>query len=218
MATHSSILAWRIPWTEAPGGLQSRGSQRVGHNWATKHSTAHKLLSPPLQVLSTLSDTKVIRVPYVFAALIWKLKDWLCINQIPPQSTGLLAISQDTALPFITENQRGHMKWMRHVANDFLPFSLCITSANLGSEQYHPHPECSVMSHTPCRVCLLSWRKQRHQQHFLWVVPVAAPGRVSRQPWNLQPKGSNKGTARGGWQRPRLPLWTKSERSRWAIL
>jgi len=31
-ATHSSILAWRIPWTEEPGGLQSRGSQRVGHN------------------------------------------------------------------------------------------------------------------------------------------------------------------------------------------
>ena len=29
---HSSILAWRIPWTEEPGGLQSRGSQRVGHN------------------------------------------------------------------------------------------------------------------------------------------------------------------------------------------
>ena len=32
MATHSSILAWRIPWTEEPGGLQSIGSQRVGHN------------------------------------------------------------------------------------------------------------------------------------------------------------------------------------------
>ena len=32
MATHSSILAWRIPWTEEPGGLQSMGSQRVGHN------------------------------------------------------------------------------------------------------------------------------------------------------------------------------------------
>ena len=31
MATHSSILAWRIPWTEEPGGLQSMGSQRVGH-------------------------------------------------------------------------------------------------------------------------------------------------------------------------------------------
>ena len=31
MATHSSILAWRIPWTEESGGLQSIGSQRVGH-------------------------------------------------------------------------------------------------------------------------------------------------------------------------------------------
>ena len=32
MATHSSILAWRIPWTEKPGNLQSMGSQRVGHD------------------------------------------------------------------------------------------------------------------------------------------------------------------------------------------
>ena len=32
MATQSSILAWRIPWTEEPGGLQSTGSQRVGHD------------------------------------------------------------------------------------------------------------------------------------------------------------------------------------------
>ena len=32
MATHSSILVWRIPWTEEPGRLQSMGSQRVGHN------------------------------------------------------------------------------------------------------------------------------------------------------------------------------------------
>ena len=34
MATHSSFLAWRIPWTEEPGGLQPMGSQRVGHDWA----------------------------------------------------------------------------------------------------------------------------------------------------------------------------------------
>ena len=34
MATHSSILAWRIPWTEEPGRLQSMGSQRVRHNWS----------------------------------------------------------------------------------------------------------------------------------------------------------------------------------------
>ena len=35
MATHSSTLAWKIPWTEEPCRLQSMGSQRVGHNWAT---------------------------------------------------------------------------------------------------------------------------------------------------------------------------------------
>ena len=39
MATHSSILAWRIPWTEQPGGLQSMGSQRVRHDWAANTST-----------------------------------------------------------------------------------------------------------------------------------------------------------------------------------
>ena len=34
MAAHSRILAWRVPWTEEPGGLQSIGSQRVWHNWS----------------------------------------------------------------------------------------------------------------------------------------------------------------------------------------
>ena len=38
MAPHSSTLAWKIPWMEEPGGLQSMGSQRVGHNWATSLS------------------------------------------------------------------------------------------------------------------------------------------------------------------------------------
>ena len=42
-ATHSSILAWRIPWREEPGRLQSMGSQRVGHDWATSlHFTLHR--------------------------------------------------------------------------------------------------------------------------------------------------------------------------------
>ena len=35
MATHSSIHAWKTPWTKEPGGLQSMGSQRVGHDWVT---------------------------------------------------------------------------------------------------------------------------------------------------------------------------------------
>ena len=38
MAPHSSTLAWKIPWTEEPGGLQSMGSHRVGHDWTTSLS------------------------------------------------------------------------------------------------------------------------------------------------------------------------------------
>ena len=34
METHSSVLAWRVPWTEEPGGLESIGSQRAGHDWS----------------------------------------------------------------------------------------------------------------------------------------------------------------------------------------
>ena len=43
LATHSSILAWRIPWTEEAGGLQSMGSQRVAHDRATKHTDTEAL-------------------------------------------------------------------------------------------------------------------------------------------------------------------------------
>ena len=42
MATHSSILDWRIPWTEEPGELQSMGLQRVGQDWVTKIFTSAK--------------------------------------------------------------------------------------------------------------------------------------------------------------------------------
>ena len=44
MATHSSILAWGIPWTEEPGGPQSMGSQRIEHYWETNTFT----FKPPL--------------------------------------------------------------------------------------------------------------------------------------------------------------------------
>ena len=44
MATHSSILAWEIPWKEETGGLQSMGSPRVGYNLVIEHE--HKTFSP----------------------------------------------------------------------------------------------------------------------------------------------------------------------------
>ena len=47
MGTHSSILAWRIPWTEDPGRLQSKRLQRVGHDWVTKRNTWLKYIPVP---------------------------------------------------------------------------------------------------------------------------------------------------------------------------
>ena len=54
MATHSSALAWRIPWTEEPGRLQSVGSQRVGHDWVASLSL-FKAFNPLLTVLQLLN-------------------------------------------------------------------------------------------------------------------------------------------------------------------
>ena len=57
MATHASILAWKIPWTEEPGRLQSMGKQRVGHNWATSFHFHFMLLNQSWVHLPTSSET-----------------------------------------------------------------------------------------------------------------------------------------------------------------
>ena len=64
MATHSSVLAWRIPWTEEPGGLKSMESQRVGCDWATNTFTVRKPPDVcccffPVNTLETLNSFKV---------------------------------------------------------------------------------------------------------------------------------------------------------------
>ena len=69
MATHSSILAWRIPWTEEPGGLQSTGSKRVGHNWATSLSLSFQD-THSLTIQSSWSVLKVYRKIKTFATLV----------------------------------------------------------------------------------------------------------------------------------------------------
>ena len=55
MAAHSSIFAWKIPWTEEPGGLQSMGSQRVRHNGSQKEPTcaAMKTQSSPPKIINS---------------------------------------------------------------------------------------------------------------------------------------------------------------------
>ena len=62
MGTHSSILAWEIPWAEEPGGLQSMGSQRVRHDRVTEDTCSPKVavrLLPSGLLLCTLSEKGV---------------------------------------------------------------------------------------------------------------------------------------------------------------
>ena len=47
MATHSNILAWKIPWAEEPGGLQSKRFQKVRYDWGTKHRHIESLCYTP---------------------------------------------------------------------------------------------------------------------------------------------------------------------------
>ena len=65
-ATHSSILAWKIPWTEEPGGLQSMGLQRVGHDWVTSLSLFTFILVQFSSVQS-LSRVWLFSTPWIAA-------------------------------------------------------------------------------------------------------------------------------------------------------
>ena len=56
MATHSIILAWRIPWTEEPGGLQSTESQRIRHDWVINTFNTSYLLLIIFILLENISD------------------------------------------------------------------------------------------------------------------------------------------------------------------
>ena len=72
MATHSSLLAWEIPWTEGPGGLQSMGSQRGRHDWVTEQQTIG-----PIAVLFFLN----VLFPQVYYTLL-SIKNIDSLSQI----------------------------------------------------------------------------------------------------------------------------------------
>ena len=81
MATHSSILAWRIPWTEEPGRLQSMGSQRVRHDWATKTFTLHKDIQLEREVYSFSWSTFWSKKVFFKMFSLWRLfveNAWAC--------------------------------------------------------------------------------------------------------------------------------------------
>ena len=81
MATHSSTLAWKIPWTEEPGRLQSMGSQRVGHDWATSLSQGwDSYMTTPQKIAEKWSqrlDQNLCQTalePHIFSRLIYNYR------------------------------------------------------------------------------------------------------------------------------------------------
>ena len=96
MATHSSIPAWRIPWTEEPGGLQSTGSQRVVHDWTTSliHALGARSNLAAAPRASSLLSVRILSTftpgarPGVFGMRIGCFSpDCARALRIPPQSS-----------------------------------------------------------------------------------------------------------------------------------
>ena len=81
--THASILAWRIPWTEEPGGLQSTGAQRVGHDWL------HFLLSSSWGQHWSQSHTSRIQIctlsSHQLRATSWGFSEHLDVESCPSE-------------------------------------------------------------------------------------------------------------------------------------
>ena len=109
MAIHSSILAWRIPWTEEPGTLQSMESQRVGHNWRNGAHT-HRLFATWMAFWWNVCSN-LLSVHFLITLWTWNSHPYFCLSSSPPMGAVL-------SLPFPHCNHRfflyppiGQMVW-----------------------------------------------------------------------------------------------------------
>ena len=141
MAIHSSIPAWRIPWTEEPGGLQSMGSQRVGHKWSDLSCTdtwkqtlvGHWEDCSRCMLLLHVSFLETIRV---CSAHCWEEVLWLWISCAPcsicPHSS---TSSKCLSVLFKTlQNQ------IRGTFQSELPLTFCPMTLE------HTHRQCSSLT------------------------------------------------------------------------
>ena len=109
MSTHSSILAWRIPWTEEPGGLQFIGSQRVGHDWSDLAHTHALLLIVLWCKLHLIVNRTVFLAPELVSALLKVILEaactcpgWVWPHELPVRCN-----------PTLTWHRGGHMSSRR---------------------------------------------------------------------------------------------------------
>ena len=110
MATHSSILAWRIPWTEELGRLQSTGSQRVEHDWVTSLSLSSRLRNgwdclKDLNVKENFNiEHNLYFISYAFSSFLSHLfsRSWL------QQSLVLTTTTTQSHLPVLEYKNKKH--------------------------------------------------------------------------------------------------------------
>ena len=118
MATHSSVLAWRIPGTGEPGGLPSMGSHRVGHDWSD--------LAAGTAFIFLLADAEKFNVFFFF---------FFTFSTIRIQKTCVysLCLARDSR-PRRHQSHKGVFKtmtWITHTISEKLPVMLCMLGSFL---------------------------------------------------------------------------------------
>ena len=119
MATHSSILSWKIPWAEEPGGLQSMGLQRIEHDWAEQSlpegtsSSTEVINSAPCSYptlcsfVTIVTSTETIFAYVFFYYFLWSFKGRLCVIFAYRVSTLLGSIDSQMLVEWVQGVFRG---------------------------------------------------------------------------------------------------------------
>ena len=149
MATHSSILAWRIPWTEEPGGPQSIQSRRVGHDWTYAHTATERRPSKTpipwhryLESLNVLSTKRLQRFHFrgqkVFQIFFFHLKTSSIVpSEVKFSLSHFLSITQT-----ITYQPRRRV---------------CISRSSAVDRVWLPHTWAHRLCHTGHSSCTRTW-------------------------------------------------------------
>ena len=116
MATYSSTLAWKIPWMEAPGRLQSMGSQRVGHNWTTSQvcSPFQHLFSPQISYPPPLLNSR-------WSTVFYSTEKTETIRRTLPQDPHLMRPPRYTVSPVIGLTVHALISFQPHLCTQSHP-------------------------------------------------------------------------------------------------
>ena len=169
MATHCSIPAWRIPWREKPGRLQSMGSQRVGHDWSDLACTDVCTCILQLSLSSYLSPfTKVFGQTLPMCG-IWGCKSTLSSRTHPKRLASVMAVAPGCNATHSPE--RLSALWLPC----FLSFRLLGTElVTLALVQRH------MMRSTLCNKCLINQNTGFHYPFLKWGQPLSVCKDVCR--------------------------------------